>query len=178
MPLGKIEDFSKKKMRSLPLALALVFSIPFGIRMPFGLWHGSLRAHDFPKMNTLSKHGSIFQSCVSTSPPWCPSLLARCRCSRSSPDFAFGPSNSELPKSSQESKRVFDPWVSMDINCLVLFNHDFLQNLRDKTMMKVHVTRLSSFIRFVRWISCQGVVLTVKCVLAYYGAPPPFGFRP
>lgn len=61
----------------------------------------------------------------------------------------------------------------MDINCLVLFNHDFLQNLRDKTMTKVRVTRLSSFIRFVRWISCQGVVLTVKCVLAYYGAPPP-----
>lgn len=60
----------------------------------------------------------------------------------------------------------------MDINCLVLFNHDFLQNLRDKTMTKVRVTRLSSC-RFVRWISCQGVVLTVKCVLAYYGAPPP-----
>lgn len=33
---SKIEDFSIE-MRSLPLALALVFSIPFGIRMPFGL---------------------------------------------------------------------------------------------------------------------------------------------
>ena len=57
----------------------------------------------------------------------------------------------------------------MDIKFLVMFSHVFLQNLGDKIVIKVRVTRLPSF-RFVRWISCQGVVLTVKCVLAYYGA--------